>query len=180
MQNPIKKTTREILEANENRSSPLREHFILWAHDIRSMHNVGSLFRTADAFGIHQLWLSGFTPFPPRPEISKTALGADEFVEWRQIPEPSAAARDLKESGYLLVGMEQTRQSESLTEQHYETDKICLLLGNEVTGLDDTLLPLVHKCIEIPQYGQKHSLNVSVAAGVALYSYLHLSIAYEG
>lgn len=173
MQNPLKKTTREILNANANRTSPLRKHFILWAHDIRSMHNVGSLFRTADAFGIHQLWLSGFTPLPPRPEISKTALGAEEFVDWCHISSPARAAEELKESGYLLVGMEQTHQSESLTEQIFQTDKICLLLGNEVTGISDSLLPLLDKFVEIPQYGQKHSLNVSVAAGVALYSYLH-------
>jgi 23S rRNA (guanosine2251-2'-O)-methyltransferase len=168
----FKKTTRQILESNRARYSPLKEGFILCAHDIRSMYNVGSLFRSADAFGIHSLWLSGFTPCPPRPEISKTALGAEETVQWVRIKDINHALSDLKRKGYLICGLEQTYESKSLVSFNPQSRKICLLLGNEVTGIDEELLPLTDHFLEIPQYGEKHSLNVSVAAGISLYAFL--------
>lgn len=172
MRDSVKKSTKEILADNLKRKSPLKSHFILWAHNIRSLHNVGSLFRSADGFGIHQLWLSGFTPIPPRPEISKTALGAEESVKWRQISSPEKETGQLKKAGYRIYGLEQTHDSEFLTHINVENEKICLLLGNEVTGIDDDLMPLIDTFIEIPQFGTKHSLNVSVAAGIALFAFL--------
>ncbi|MEX0994978.1 MAG: TrmH family RNA methyltransferase [Balneolaceae bacterium] len=172
MSHPIKKTTKEILSINQKRDSPLKSDFILWAHNIRSLHNVGALFRSSDSFGISELLLSGFTPVPPRPEISKTALGAEEYVPWRFIHSCQNESKKLKNTGYTIFGLEQTHTSELLTEMKVYTNKNCLILGNEVTGLDDNLLPLIDRFVEIPQFGEKHSLNVSVAAGIALYAFL--------
>jgi len=166
-----KLTTKEILQQNLERNSPLRENFILWLHDIRSLHNVGAAFRSADAFGIKELWLSGFTPTPPRAEITKTAIGAEESVEWKQIDSPAEAADVLKSDGYRIIGLEQTTTSELLHDYKLPTEKICLVLGNEVTGIGDVLIPHLDASVEIPQFGMKHSLNVSVAGGVALYAF---------
>jgi tRNA G18 (ribose-2'-O)-methylase SpoU len=166
-----KLTTKEILQQNLERKSPLRENFILWLHDIRSLHNVGAAFRSADAFGIKELWLSGFTPSPPRPEITKTAIGAEENVTWKQIDSPAKAAESLKSDGYQIVGLEQTTTSTLLHKYKLPSEKICLVLGNEVTGISDVLIPHLDASVEIPQFGMKHSLNVSVAGGVALYAF---------
>ena len=166
-----KLTTRQILEKNISRSSPLRGQFILWLHDIRSLHNVGAAFRNADAFGIYQLWLSGFTPVPPRPEITKTAIGAEEHVTWKRIEEPSSAIERLKENGYRIIALEQTNESIPIWQYKHGNKPICLIVGNEVTGIDEEILAEIDDAVEIPQYGMKHSLNVSVAAGVALYAF---------
>jgi tRNA G18 (ribose-2'-O)-methylase SpoU len=136
------------------------------------MHNVGAAFRSADAFGIKELWLSGFTPTPPRPEISKTALGAEENVAWKQIKDEKKAVSDLKNQNYTLLGLEQTDKSIMLQDYILSEKPICLILGNEVTGIDSNLLPYLDDTIEIPQFGMKHSLNVSVAAGIALYAFM--------
>lgn len=136
------------------------------------MHNVGSAFRSADAFGICKIWLSGYTPLPPRPEITKTAIGAEEHVSWKAIEDIHAAAGELTSEGYQLIGLEQTHNSTLLNDFKPNSDKICLVLGNEVTGIDDEILNYLDAAVEIPQYGMKHSLNVSVACGVALYAFL--------
>ncbi|PWN07117.1 TrmH family RNA methyltransferase [Rhodohalobacter mucosus] len=167
-----KLTTREILEKNLKRTSPLGSHFILWMHNIRSLHNVGAVFRSADAFGIRELRLSGHTPVPPRPEITKTAIGAEQYVEWKEINNPVEEINTLKRAGYTIAVLEQTDRSTPLNEWTPESDKICLILGNEVTGVDDELIELADLSVDIPQFGNKHSLNVSVAAGVALYGIL--------
>ena len=166
-----KLTTKQILQKNLDRSSPLKDHFILWLHNIRSLHNVGSAFRSADAFGIRQLWLSGYTPVPPRPEITKTAIGAEEHVTWKNFNTIEEAVTILKKNDYTLVGLEQTTNSELLHTFSPEHNRICLILGNEVTGIDDELIPYLDATVEIPQFGMKHSLNVSVAGGVALYAF---------
>ncbi len=166
-----KLSTKEIYEQNRNRVSPLRKSFILWLHDIRSMHNVGSAFRSADAFGIHELWLSGYTPLPPRPEITKTAIGAEEHVSWQAIEHPTDALKALKSNGYTILGLEQTDKSTMIQDFRLPSQPICLILGNEVTGIDASLLTHLDHTLEIPQFGMKHSLNVSVAAGVALYAF---------
>lgn len=140
-------------------------------HNIRSMHNVGSAFRSCDAFGVHELWLSGYTPIPPRPEITKTALGAEDYVAWKQIDDLPSAVNLLKENGYSIVALEQTDSSIPLDAYHISAKPTCLILGNEVTGIDTELLHYADACVEIPQFGMKHSLNVSVAAGVALYAF---------
>lgn len=165
-----KLTTKEILQKNLSRTSPLAEHFILWLHDIRSLHNVGAAFRSADAFGVKEILLSGFTPTPPRPEITKTAIGAEEHVSWRQINQPVKMIENLKKNGYIIAGLEQTVQSKMIHSWRPSTGKICLIVGNEVTGISDTFIPFLDVAVEIPQFGMKHSLNVSVAAGVALYA----------
>ena len=166
-----KLTTKDILQQNLQRTSPLKDHFILWLHDIRSLHNVGAAFRSADAFGIKELWLSGFTPTPPRAEITKTAIGAEENVEWKQIDSPAEAANSLKSEGYQIIGLEQTTTSKLLHEYQLPSKKICLVLGNEVTGIGVDMIPHLDASVEIPQFGMKHSLNVSVAGGVALYAF---------
>lgn len=167
-----KRTTRTILQDNRQRQSPLKDFFILWLHNIRSLHNVGAAFRNADAFGIHKLLLSGYTPVPPRSEITKTALGAEEHVSWEQVNKPQEMALQLQNQNYHITGLEQTTTSRLLSEFNPPSKKICLVLGNEVTGIDDDLLPLLNSSVEIPQFGMKHSLNVSVACGIALYGFL--------
>lgn len=169
-----KLSTKEILHQNLDRKTPgkLNQLKIL-LHNVRSMHNVGAAFRSADAFGINEILISGFTPYPPRPEISKTAIGAEKHVDWRQFENPKSDIEAMKDSGYLLVGLEQTTESILLPDYQIPSDKkICLVFGNEVTGVDENLLPYIDTFVEIPQYGHKHSLNVSVTVGVALYAFL--------
>lgn len=167
-----KRTTKKILRDNLNRSSPLKDHFVLWLHNIRSLHNVGAIFRNADAFGVHKLFLSGFTPCPPRPEITKTAIGAEEHVQWEYADDIKQKAEALKKDGYILTGLEQADRSVMLQNYSIRSSRICLVLGNEVTGIDAEMLHLLDDAVEIPQFGMKHSLNVSVASGVALYGFL--------
>lgn len=169
-----KLSTKEILEENLSRSAPpgLSELKVL-VPNIRSLHNVGSIFRSADAFGISEILLSGYTPTPPRPEINKTAIGAEEFVPWNYVQDPVNTLKGLKEQHYYIVGLEQTDNSTDLPEFNAMVHhKICIVLGSEVSGIDDELLPHVDEFVAIPQFGKKHSLNVSVAAGVILYSML--------
>jgi 23S rRNA (guanosine2251-2'-O)-methyltransferase len=166
-----KRSTKEILEQNKERVSPLKNTFILWLHNIRSLHNVGAAFRSADAFGIREIWLSGYTPVPPRAEITKTAIGAEEHVQWKQISAIDQALKELKSRGYTILGLEQTQNSTMIHDYTPHSHNICLVLGNEVTGISDDILQHIDEAIEIPQFGMKHSLNVSVAAGVALYAF---------
>lgn len=166
-----KLSTKQILQKNQQRSSPLHEHFILWLHDIRSLHNIGAAFRNADAFGINQLWLSGFTPTPPRPEITKTAIGAEEHVSWKKVEDEIEQVHQLKNKGYKILALEQTNNSIPIHDYKVSGDPVCLILGNEVTGVNEQLLSEIDNAVEIPQFGMKHSLNVSVASGVALYAF---------
>lgn len=169
-----KLSTKEILKQNLDRNAPenLNDLKIL-LHDVRSMHNVGAAFRSADAFGIDEILISGFTPHPPRPEISKTAIGAEKHVDWQKLDDIRSEIVKIKDNGYRLVGLEQTTESVLLPDYNLpHNQKICLVFGNEVTGLDEKLLPHIDDYVEIPQYGHKHSLNVSVTVGVALYAFL--------
>lgn len=169
-----KLTTKQILDENLARTAPSKLKSIkILVHDIRSLHNVGSVFRSADAFGVSEIILSGYSPTPPRPEINKTAIGAEEFVDWSYFENGTDAINHLKDDGYYIVGLEQTTNSTPLPEFDTKNpQKICIVLGNEVTGIADDLLPLMDEFVAIPQYGHKHSLNVSVAAGVILYAML--------
>ncbi len=169
-----KKTTRELYESNRTRTlPPLMSDLVLWLHNIRSMHNVGSAFRTADAFGIKSIFLSGYTPVPPRPEISKTALGADEIVSWKHESNPKRHLAWCQDHKYTLAGIEQTHQSELLPTYTPRPDvQLCLLFGNEVTGMEPELLQYCDILLEIPQFGKKHSLNISVSIGITLYHFL--------
>jgi 23S rRNA (guanosine2251-2'-O)-methyltransferase len=145
---------------------------ILVADNLRSALNVGSLFRSADALGAKALWLCGISARPPHREILKTALGASDWVPWHYEQEVTRAALLLIEQGYHLMGLEQAKGATPLHLWSPPDQPIALFVGNEVHGLSDDLLPLLHGCIEIPQFGQKHSLNVTVAAGIALWDIL--------
>lgn len=173
-----KRTTREILTENLSRTPPVQlRNAAVWLHNIRSMHNVGAAFRSCDAFGCGHLYLSGYTPVPPRPEISKTALGADETVNWEYIKEPIPFLIKAKAEGTRLLGIEQMSGAGLLTNYKPEPgQRTIFFFGNEVTGLDDALLPYLDQCLEIPQFGHKHSLNVSVTIGTVLYHILLSSV----
>lgn len=138
--------------------------------NVRSMLNVGSVFRSCDAFAVEKLVLCGITAQPPHRDIQKTALGATESVNWEHHQSIVEAAKKLKEEGYTLIAIEQTDESIPLPSFKPEPGKkYAFILGNEVEGVSDEVLPLLDMAIEIPQQGTKHSLNVSVAAGVVLY-----------
>jgi tRNA G18 (ribose-2'-O)-methylase SpoU len=167
-----KLSTKEILQRNLARSAPsMMKELIIFLHDVRSLHNTGAVFRNADAFGIKKLMLSGVTPIPPRPEITKTAIGAEEYVEWQSVDDPRETLRAMQQS-HSIIGIEQTQNSQLLPDYKAPDQPVCLVFGNEVTGIDEKLLPLMDAFVEVPQYGHKHSLNVSVATGVALYGFL--------
>ena len=142
---------------------------ILIADNIRSSNNVGSLFRTADAFAIEQVWLCGITATPPDREIHKTALGAELTVQWRKFATTVEAINELKSMGYTAIAVEQVEGACSL-ECFTSPNQGCgLVLGNEVKGVDQEVVDMCDMAIEIPQWGTKHSLNVSVSAGVVLW-----------
>jgi 23S rRNA (guanosine2251-2'-O)-methyltransferase len=138
--------------------------------NIRSMHNVGSVFRTADAFLLHGIYLCGFTPCPPHRDIQKTALGATETVDWTYFENTSMAVESLHQEGYKIFGIEQVERSIPLQEfTDASLNKMALVFGNEVSGVGATVLESCDGCIEIPQYGMKHSLNISVAVGIVIW-----------
>ena len=138
--------------------------------NVRSMHNVGSVFRTADAFLISGIRLCGYTPRPPHRDIHKTALGATETVDWQYAESTAQAVQALKDEGYRIFAVEQVEKSIPLHEFSLENPgKTAVIFGNEVTGIDAEVLKLCDGSIEIPQFGMKHSLNISVAAGIVLW-----------
>lgn len=137
---------------------------------IRSMNNVGSVFRTCDAFNVEKLYLCGITACPPNKEISKTALGATESVDWEHYADVVELVQKLKTEGYSIFVVEQVDESKMLDKFDFsDYEKIALIVGNEVFGVDDRLLPLCNEAIEIPQFGTKHSLNVTIAAGIVIW-----------
>ena len=138
--------------------------------NVRSMHNVGSVFRSADAFLVEGMWLCGYTPRPPHRDIHKTALGATETVQWHYAEHTLDAVNALREKGYRVFAIEQVENSIPLHEfSNPDGEKIALVFGNEVTGIDPEVLAKCDGSLEIPQYGMKHSLNISVAAGIVLW-----------
>jgi len=140
--------------------------------NVRSLLNVGSIFRTCDAFLVEKIWLCGITGQPPHREIQKTALGATESMEWGYLEDITVLAKKLMTEGYQIIGIEQTDKSVLLNEfEINENQKYALVFGNEVDGISDELLPSLDQAIEIPQQGFKHSLNVSVAAGIVLFHF---------
>ena len=145
--------------------------------NIRSMHNVGSFFRTSDAFRCEKLILCGITAQPPHRDITKTALGADRSVSWEYFADTRDAVLKLKEQGYFIIGVEQTTQSLPLQGFQMPNQPVAVIFGNEIDGIQSEVLELCNACIEIPQAGTKHSLNVSVAAGIVLWHFCapHLS-----
>ena len=141
---------------------------IIVLENIRSMYNVGSVFRTADAFLIEGIFISGYTAKPPRKEIDKTALGATETVNWKYFSTSGQALDELKKNGFKLFAIEQVEKSISL-EKFNDPDKVAFIFGNEVSGVDEETILMCDGCIEIPQFGMKHSLNISVAVGIVLW-----------
>lgn len=139
---------------------------------IRSMHNVGSVFRTADAFLINGICLCGFTPQPPHRDIHKTALGATETVDWMYYEHTIDAVTALKNQGYKVYAIEQTEGSIPLNQFDKKEELIAFVFGNEVDGVDASVIALCDGVIEIPQWGMKHSLNISVAAAVVLWEFV--------
>lgn len=140
--------------------------------NVRSMHNVGAVFRTADAFLIEKIILCGITPQPPHREIHKAALGATESVEWRYYQDVTEAVLDLKTLKYQLIGVEQTTDSKDVRTFKVEKNgKYALVFGNEVEGISDQILPHFDSFLEIPQLGTKHSLNISVCAGIVMWDF---------
>ncbi|MBR4822389.1 MAG: RNA methyltransferase [Bacteroidales bacterium] len=139
--------------------------------NVRSAHNVGSVFRSADAFRIDRVWLCGITPLPPTAEIHKTALGAEDSVRWEHRDDSVALVKELQAQGYTVVSVEQTEHSVSLRD--FKCDfgkKYAFVFGNEVDGVSQEVVDAGDVSLEIPQFGTKHSLNVSVCAGVVLWA----------
>ena len=140
--------------------------------NVRSMYNVGSVFRTADAFRLNQICLCGITSTPPHPEIHKTALGAEDTVEWTYFKDTADAVIELRNQGYLIIAIEQVKNSITLEDFNIDmNNRYALVLGNEVKGVQQQVVDLCDDCIEIPQYGTKHSLNVSVTAGIVMHHF---------
>lgn len=144
--------------------------FVIVLDNIRSMHNVGSAFRTADAFLCEKILLCGITARPPHREIHKTALGATETVDWEYYENSVEAINELKTKGYKIASIEQADDSISLEKFDFTSDqKLALIFGNEVKGVSESLIENSDYVIEIPQYGTKHSINVSVSIGVVIW-----------
>ena len=140
--------------------------------NVRSMHNVGAIFRTADAFLLEKIVLCGITPQPPHREIHKAALGATESVDWIYEESISTALQHLKAENFKIIGIEQTSNSEKITDFPINKDeKYALVLGNEVDGLSDEAFEFYDTFLEIPQLGTKHSLNVSVCGGIVMWEF---------
>ena len=145
-----------------------RHPIYVMCDSIRSIYNVGSIFRTSDAALIEKLYLTGYTPYPPRPEIEKVALGATEALKWEYIKDPLEAVKKIKGEGIKIVPLEITENSRNYTDIEPVDFPLCLVLGNELTGVSNDIISQSDFSIEIPQYGFKHSINVSVAYGIAV------------
>ena len=144
--------------------------FVVVLDNIRSLNNIGSVFRTSDAFLIDRIYLCGITACPPNKEIHKTALGATESVDWAYFESTKEAVLQLKQENYKIISIEQVENSISLPDFKIETDKkYAFIFGHEVKGVQQEIVDLSDSCVEIPQYGTKHSLNISVSAGVVLW-----------
>lgn len=140
--------------------------------DVRSMHNVGSVFRTADAFALEALWLCGITGQPPHREIEKTALGATRSVQWHYARQAEDALRGLKQEGCRILAVEQAEASTDLAAFRPSPDeRYVLVFGNEVHGVSEEAMALADDCLEIPQFGTKHSINIAVSAGIVVWDY---------
>ncbi|MCE5178990.1 MAG: RNA methyltransferase [Porphyromonadaceae bacterium] len=155
-------------EFREARKIPL----IVVLDNVRSQHNIGSVFRTSDAFRVEEILLCGITATPPNVDIHKTALGAEDAVRWRYFEETLDAVQALKSAGYTVFSIEQAENSISLESVVLEKEKkYAVIFGHEVHGVQQSVVNTADACIEIPQYGTKHSLNVSVTAGIIIWDF---------
>lgn len=147
---------------------------VLVLDNIRSQHNIGSAFRSADAFAVEKIWLCGICAVPPTPEIHKSALGAEFSMDWEYAEDTLAVVERLRAEGYTIISVEQAEGSVALQDFKLEPGKrYALVFGNEVAGVRQDVVNASDLCLEIPQFGTKHSLNVSVSVGVVLWSLLH-------
>ena len=157
-----------VEEFKEEKKTPL----IVVLDNVRSLHNVGSVFRTADAFLVEAVYLCGITCTPPHAEIHKTALGAENTVTWKHYQDTHQAVADLTAQGYTVFAIEQAAGSTLLPDlQLDKSKKYAVILGNEVKGVQQTVVDACNGCIEIPQFGTKHSLNVSVTGGIIIWEF---------
>ncbi len=157
---------KSVTEFRESEKIPL----IIVLENIRSAYNVGSVFRTADAFLLEAVYICGYSAKPPHKEIKKTALGAEDTVAWKGFPNAAEAIDELKKNGYKVYAVEQVENSIKLHQCQFNTnEKIAVVLGNEVTGVEQSTIANCEGCIEIPQLGMKHSLNIATAAGVVIW-----------
>ncbi len=157
-----------VEEFKEEKKTPL----VVVLDNVRSLHNVGSVFRTADAFLVEAVYLCGITCTPPHAEIHKTALGAENTVTWKHYQDTHQAVADLKAQGYTVFAIEQAVGSTLLPDlQLDKSKKYAVILGNEVKGVQQTVVDACNGCIEIPQFGTKHSLNVSVTGGIIIWEF---------
>ena len=157
-----------VNEFKESHEMPL----VVVLDDVRSLHNVGTVFRSSDAFRVESIYLCGITAVPPQPEIHKTALGAEDTVDWKYYQSAVEAVDNLKANGYKVFAIEQVEGSVMLDKLELDfTEKYAVVLGNEVKGVQQEVVDHCDGCIEIPQYGTKHSLNVSVTAGIIVWEF---------
>ncbi len=155
-------------EFKESRKLPL----VVVLDEVRSLHNIGAVFRTSDAFLVNSIYLCGITATPPHPEMHKTALGAEYTVDWKYFKNTEDAVNELHTMGYTVFAIEQCEGSTMLDKLVLDTDKrYAVVLGNEVKGVKQEVVDMCDGCIEIPQFGTKHSLNVSVTAGIILWEF---------
>ena len=172
----VKKSMDELGRKSPEEMKKADKHpIIIILDDVRSMHNVGSAFRTCDAFAVEAIYLCGYTPTPPHRDIHKTALGAEESVNWKHFTQTTEAILSAKNEGYKIYAVEQAHNSTQLDQFHSQNEKIALIFGNEVTGVNNEALKLADACIEIPQWGAKHSLNISVSVGIVLWELVRIN-----
>ena len=158
-----RKTEEEFKASGKNK-------IIVVLDNVRSQHNIGSVFRSCDAFLVEAIYLCGICATPPNQEIHKTALGAEKTVNWKYFENTEDAVRELISSGYIPVAIEQTEKSIMLDEAEFEKDKAyALIFGNEVKGVGQAVIDMCESTLEIPQFGTKHSFNISVCAGIVLW-----------
>jgi len=170
----LKITEMNRLTIEEFKEQP-KTSLVVVLDNVRSLHNVGSVFRTADAFLVETVYLCGITSTPPHAEIHKTALGAENTVNWKYFENTHVAIAELKAQGYIIFAIEQAVGSTMLPDLKLDASKkYAVILGNEVKGVQQSVVDACDGCIEIPQFGTKHSLNVSVTGGIIIWEFFKL------
>ena len=149
--------------------SKKKDPIVVLLDNVRSLHNVGSVFRTCDAMAVEKLYLGGITAKPPHREIQKTAIGATESVKWEYVEIAEAVVLKYKNLGYKIIAVEQTVNSKDLTKYKWNDETTMIIFGNEVNGVQQNIIDMADLSIEIPQWGTKHSFNISVSAGIILW-----------
>ena len=149
--------------------SKKKDPIVVLLDNVRSLHNVGSVFRTCDAMAVEKLYLGGITAKPPHRAIQKTAIGATESVKWEHIDHTESVVLKYKTLGYKIIAVEQTLNSTDLINYKWSDEKTMIIFGNEVNGVQQNIIDMADLSIEIPQWGTKHSLNISVSAGIILW-----------